>query len=126
MAEMAPGPDRARVLLRLAIVRYWAESQPAGVACAQQAMVEAGPVSVTLAEAHALVAQLCHHSNLERETHAQQAIDLLARQAQPDPRILSAALVGQPWPVTTPAEAWRVTCWPGPWSWRRAWPSDPR
>ena len=49
---------------------------------------------MTLAEAHAVVAQLCHHSNLERETHARQAIELLGQQAHPDPRILSAALVG--------------------------------
>jgi hypothetical protein len=98
VAEMAPGPDRAQVLLRLAIVRYWAESQPAGAACARQAAAEAAPGSLTLAEAHALVAQLSHHSNLEREAHARQAIDLLAR----------------------------ATCWPGPWSWRRARPNDPR
>ena len=93
-AEMAPGPDRARVFLRLAVVRYWAESQPAGAACARQPAAEAAPGSLTLAEAHALVAQLSHHSNLEREAHARQAIDLLAQQAHPDPRILSAALVG--------------------------------
>jgi hypothetical protein len=37
VAEMVPGPDRAQVLLRLAVVRYWAESQPAGAACARQA-----------------------------------------------------------------------------------------
>jgi DNA-binding CsgD family transcriptional regulator len=92
--EMAPGPDRARVLVRLAIVRYWAESQPAGAACAQQAVAEAAPGTLTRAEAHALVAQLCHHSNLERETHARQAIELLGQQAHPDPRIMSAALVG--------------------------------
>jgi DNA-binding NarL/FixJ family response regulator len=92
--EMAPGPDRARVLVRLAIVRYWAESQPAGAACAQQAVAEAASGTLTLAEAHALVAQLCHHSNLERETHARQAIELLGQQAHPDSRILSAALVG--------------------------------
>jgi DNA-binding CsgD family transcriptional regulator len=92
--EMAPGPDRARVLVRLAIVRYWAESQPAGAACAQQAVAEAASGTLTQAEAHALVAQLCHHSNLERETHARQAIELLGQQAHPDPKILSAALVG--------------------------------
>jgi hypothetical protein len=74
---MVAGPDRARVLLRLAVVRYWAESQPAGAACARQAVAEAVPGSLTLAEAHALVAQLSHHSNLEREAHARQAIDLL-------------------------------------------------
>jgi DNA-binding CsgD family transcriptional regulator len=94
VAEMVPGPDRARVLLRLAVVRYWAESQPAGAACARQAVAEAVPGSLTLAESHALVAQLSHHSNLEREAHAQQAIDLLDQQAHPDPRVLSAALVG--------------------------------
>jgi tetratricopeptide (TPR) repeat protein len=94
VAEMAPGPDRARVLLRLAVVRYWAQSQPAGAACARQAVAEAAPDSLPLAEAHALVAQLSHHSNLEREAHARQAIDLLSQQAHPDPRILSAALVG--------------------------------
>src|SRR5262249_10786243 len=48
----------------------------------------------TLAEAHAMVAQLSHHSNLEREAHARQALEILSRQARPDPRILSAALVG--------------------------------
>jgi hypothetical protein len=58
VAEMTPGPDRARVLLRLADVRYWAESQPAGAACARQAVAEAAPDSLPLAEAHALVAQL--------------------------------------------------------------------
>ena len=94
VAEMVPGPDRAQVLLRLAVVRYWAESQPAGAACARQAVAEAVPRSLTLAEAHALVAQLSHHSNLEREAHALQAIDLLGQQGRPDPRILSAALVG--------------------------------
>jgi hypothetical protein len=94
VAEMVAGPDRARVLLRLAVVWYWAESQPAGAACARQAVAEAVPGSLTLAEAHALVAQLSHHSNLEREAHARQAIDLLDQQAHPDPRILSAALVG--------------------------------
>jgi hypothetical protein len=52
------------------------------------------PGSFALAEAHALVAQLSHHSNLEREVHALQAIDLLGQQGRPDPRILSAALVG--------------------------------
>ena len=81
--EMAPGPDRARVLVRLAIVRYWAESQPAGAACAQQAVAEAASGTLTQAEAHALVAQLCHHSNLERETHARQAIDLLGPAGPP-------------------------------------------
>jgi DNA-binding CsgD family transcriptional regulator len=82
------------VLLRLAIVRYWAQSQPAGAACAKQAVAEAAPGTPTLAEAHALVAQLSHHSNLEREAHARQAIELLSQQAYPHPRILSAALVG--------------------------------
>jgi hypothetical protein len=94
VAGMAPGPDRARVLLRLAIVRYWAQSQPAGAACARQAVAEAAPGTSVAAEAHALVAQLSHHSNLDREAHAQQAIEILGRQADPDPRILSAALVG--------------------------------
>ena len=82
VAEMVPGPDRARVLLRLAVVRYWAESQP-GAACARQAVEEAVPGSLTLAESHALVAQLSHHSNLEREAHAQQAIDLLGPAGPP-------------------------------------------
>ena len=94
VAEMPPGPDRARVLVRLAIVRYWAQSQPAGAACAKQAIAEAAPGTLTLAEAHALVAQLSHHSNMEREGHAQQAIELLGQRRDPDPRILSAALVG--------------------------------
>ena len=94
VAEMPPGPDRAQVLVRLAIVRYWAQSQPAGAACAKQAVAEAAPGTLTLAEAHALVAQLSHHSNMEREGHAQRAIELLGQQPDPDPRILSAALVG--------------------------------
>jgi DNA-binding CsgD family transcriptional regulator len=94
VAEMAPGPDRAPVLLRLAILRYWAQSQPAGAACARQAVAEAAPGTLILAEAHAMVAQLSHHSNLEREGHARQAIELVGQQADPDARILSAALVG--------------------------------
>jgi hypothetical protein len=56
VAEMPPCPDRAQVLVRLAIVRYWAQSQPAGAACARQAVAEAAPGTLTLAEAHALVA----------------------------------------------------------------------
>jgi AAA ATPase domain len=73
----------ARVLLRLAVVRYWTESQPAGAACARQAAAEAAPGSLTLAEAHALVAQLSHHSSLEREAHARQAIDVPAGERFP-------------------------------------------
>jgi hypothetical protein len=47
-----------------------------------------------LAEANAMVAQLSHHSNLEREGHARQAIELVGQRTDSDARILSAALVG--------------------------------
>jgi DNA-binding CsgD family transcriptional regulator len=93
VTEMAAGPDRARVLLRLAVVLYCAESSRAGEACARQAVAEAGPGTPTLAEAHAVVAQLSDASNLEREAHARQALELLGRQPDPDPRILSSALL---------------------------------
>jgi DNA-binding CsgD family transcriptional regulator len=93
VAEMAPGPDRARVLLRLAMVLYFAESELAGAACARQAVAEAGPGTAALAEAHVVVAQLSDASNLEREAHARQALELLARQPDPDPRILASALL---------------------------------
>jgi DNA-binding CsgD family transcriptional regulator len=93
VAVMAPGPDRARVLLRLAMVLYWAESLPAGAASARQAAAEAGPGTAALAEAHVVVAQLCDASNLEREAHARQALELPGQQPDPDPRILSSALL---------------------------------
>jgi DNA-binding CsgD family transcriptional regulator len=93
VAVMAPGPDRARVLLRLAVVLYWAESQPAGAASARQAAAEAGPGTAALAEAHAVVAQFSDASNLERAVHARKALELLGQQPNPDPRILSSALL---------------------------------
>lgn len=91
--QMAPGPDRARVLLLLATVLYWAESQPAGSACARQAVAEAGLDPSLLAEAHALAAQVSDHANRERGVHARQALELLARQPHPDPRILASSLL---------------------------------
>ena len=94
VAEMAPGPDRARALLRLALVLYMAESSQAAEGCARAAIAEAGPGSPALAEAHALAAQLADHNNHEREAHARQALQLMGQQANPDPRIMSAALLG--------------------------------
>jgi DNA-binding CsgD family transcriptional regulator len=94
VAEMAPGPDRARPLLRLALVLYMAESSQAAEGCARMAIAEAGPGSPALAEAHAVAAQLADHNNHEREAHARQALQLMGQQANPDPGIMSAALLG--------------------------------
>jgi hypothetical protein len=94
VAEMAPGPDRTRPLLRLALVLYMAESSQAAEGCARAAIAEAGPGSSALAEAHALAAQLADHNNHEREAHAREALQLMGQQANPEPRIMSAALLG--------------------------------
>jgi DNA-binding CsgD family transcriptional regulator len=94
VAEMAPGPDRVRPLLRLALVLYMAESSRAAEGCARAAIAEAGPGSPALAEAHAVAAQLADHNNHEREAHARQALELMGQQANPDPGIMSAALLG--------------------------------
>jgi DNA-binding CsgD family transcriptional regulator len=92
VTRMAPGPDRARVLLRLGKVLYLAESSPAAEQCAKQAIAEAGPATLLLAEAHALAAQLADHNNHDREAHARQAVQLMSQQANPDPTILATAL----------------------------------
>ena len=93
VTQMAPGPGRARVLLRLGKVLYTAESSPAAEECARRAIAEAGPSTPVLAEAHALAAQVADHNNHDREAHARRAVQLMGQQANPDPAILSAALV---------------------------------
>jgi DNA-binding CsgD family transcriptional regulator len=93
VTRMAPGPDRARVLLRLGKVLYSAESSPAAEERAKQAIAEAGPAPAILAEAHALAAQLADHNNHDREAHARRAVQLMSEQANPDPAILATALV---------------------------------
>ncbi|HEY2305913.1 MAG TPA: AAA family ATPase [Streptosporangiaceae bacterium] len=93
VAEMTAGPDRAHVLLRLAKVLYLADSSPAGERCARQAIAEALPETAVLAEAHALAAQLADHNNHGREAHARQALEILGQLADPDPAVLSRALL---------------------------------
>src|SRR5262245_47873868 len=91
--EEAAGPTRARALELVARLLHVSGTAREAVARAEQALAEAGPDPELRARIHATLALVCWHDFSLARGHARAALDLLEQLDDPDPGVLSQALM---------------------------------
>jgi ATP/maltotriose-dependent transcriptional regulator MalT len=91
--SLPPGPPRARALLLLARIAHDAEGAEAAVALCERALREPIDDPALAGEAHVRLAVFADVDNRRRAEHAQRAIELIEQEENPDPALLSSALV---------------------------------
>jgi DNA-binding CsgD family transcriptional regulator len=94
LPSLRRGPARVRTLLLLAEIEHQGARGPeASVALCERALAEPIDDPALEASAHASLAAFADLDNNRRAVHASRALELLEQQDDPDPALLSSALV---------------------------------
>ena len=93
IAELGPGAERARALLRLAGMRHPTRGGETAVEACERALAEPIDDTTLEAEIHTSLAYFADHDNPGRVAHARRALELLEAQPAADPGLLASALV---------------------------------